>query len=890
MVMNKKYTGIVVSTTHWDRAWYWTFQQFRIRLVQLIDDLIEILSTNPAFTSFTLDGQTAPLEDYLEIKPERRRELERLIRERRLIIGPWYVLPDPFLVSGEALIRNLMLGHKIGEQFGGVMKEGYVPDPFSQIDQMPQILQGFNLCSFLFMRGMGKEFDDIGAEFLWEAPDGSRIFTIYLKEGYFNAGGLGFAVPFADHRGEKPDFDLAVETMRKAAEALKPHSKTGYLLFFNGTDHASAQPELPEMLSYMNQRLPHVHFQQGTISDYVDAALKGHLGLKIHKGEFTGYIHHMIGRSVYSARMYLKQANYQVQTMLEKYAEPFTAYAWLEGKRDYAPFVWQAWKLLLQNHPHDDICGTSTDGVHQDMVSRFKQSLEIGMYVKDKAFVEFAQNINTGAKPGKPIVVYNPLNWERTEVVRMEILFEPGDPLAWSFGVVDADGNNVPYDVLRRKDSYSVELLDCKHYDGVEIQFLARIPGCGYATYYVVPKQNKGRKGILRRRSRPIRATKRSLANEFFRVTVKSNGSLRILDKITKKVYDGCNLLEDMEDDGDEYTYSYIEKSKTFTSQRALVRTFLVSKGSLSATLRVDVRFRIPASLHESRKKRSEKRATCPITSYITLYAGVARIDIRTELENKAKDHRLRVWFPTGFVTDKNCADGHFDVMERQNYFPEKPIERGKSEYYCTNHQGHFVSVSDGEHGLTIAIRGLPEYEIVNSKGTATIALTLLRCIGWLNKSNLMTRDRMAGPDIATPDAQCLGKHTFEYSIVPHRGSWKESKVYKNAHNFSTPVVGYDVKKAGGTLPDILSLVVLEPDELVLSAVKKSEDGNGLIVRFYNIMDYEVKGKLCAYKKFRAASWVNLNEEMVQALPIDEDGSLHLIVGKHKIVTVRLVF
>jgi len=888
--MKKKYTGIVVSTTHWDRAWYWTFQQFRIRLVQLIDDLIEILNTNPEFKSFTLDGQTVPLEDYLEVKPERRSELERLVREKRLIIGPWYVLPDPFLVSGEAMIHNLMLGHKIGNQFGGVMKEGYMPDPFSQIDQMPQILQGFNLCSFLFMRGMGKQFDYLGTEFLWEAPDGSRIFTIYLKEGYFNAGGLGFTEAFRDHRDEKPDFDLAVETMRKAVDALKPYSKTGYLLLFNGTDHAVAQPELPEMLSYINQQLPDVQLQQGTISDYVDAALKWHDGLKVYKGEFTGNIHHLIVRSVYSARMYLKQANYQTQTLLEKYAEPLAAFAWLEGKQDYTPFVWQAWKLLLQNHPHDDICGTSVDEVHQDMVSRFKQSQEIANYVKEKAFMEFAQNVNTEAKPGKPIVVYNPLNWEQTESVRMEILFEHGDQLAKSFSIVDAGGNNVPYQVLGRKDSYRAELLDWKRYDGVEVEFLARIPGCGYATYYVVPKQKKERRQISPGVPKPIRATKHLLENEFFKVTVNSNGSLRILDKIAKKVYNGCNMFEDTEDDGDEYTYSFIERSKTYTTQRALVRTFLVSKSILSATLRVDIRFRIPESLKESRDKRSEKRVACPITSFITLHAGVQRIDIRTEVENNAKDHRLRVWFPTGFVTDKNYADEHFDVVERQNYFPDKPKERGKVEYYSTQHQGNFLTVTNGKDGLTIANKGLPEYEIVNTKGKATIAITLLRCVGWLNKNSLMARNRTAGPCIPTPDAQCLGRHTFEYSIIPHSGSWKESKIYKTAYNFSSPLVAYNIKKGSGPLPDVASLVTMEPDELVLSAVKKSEDGNGLIVRFYNIMDYDVKGKLSAYKKIAKASWVNLNEEMVQALPVSEDGSLHLVVGKHKIMTVRLLF
>jgi mannosylglycerate hydrolase len=858
--------------------------------VQLFDDLLRILAERPDFKSFMLDGQTIPLEDYLEIRPERRSELERFVREKRLIVGPWYVLPDPFLVSGEALIRNLMLGHKIANEFGGVMKEGYMPDPFSQIDQMPQILHGFDLCSFLFMRGMGKEFDDLGTEFLWEAPDGTRIFTVYLKDGYFNVGGLGFREAFADHRDEKPDFDLAVDTVKKAIESLRPFSKTGHFLLFNGTDHADAQPELPQMLTYINERLPDAHLKQGTVSDYVDVALKTHDGLRIHKGEFTGNIHHLIVRSVYSARMYLKQANHSNQTMLEKYAEPLAAFAWIEGKRDYSSFVWQGWKLLMQNQPHDDICGTSIDAVHMDMQNRFKQSQEIGEYVKDKAFGEFAELINTEKNSGLPVILYNPLNWERTEPVRAVFLVEAGMSDLKGFSIVDSNSSVVEHGVIERKQKYCAELLDWRSYEVAEIEFLARIPSCGYATFYAIPETRKRKKRGWLKKDHQIVATKRSISNEFLRVTVNSNGTLRIFDKIGGKVYNGCNLFEDTEDDGDEYSYSFIKRSKTYTTQRAIVRTFLVSKSTLSATIKIDIRFRIPESLNENRDRRSDKRVLCLVSSYVTLRTGVPRIDIATEVVNNAKDHRLRVWFPTGVSANHNYADGHFDVVERQNYFPDRPTGGAKSEFYSTQHQGCFVTVSDKESGLMIANKGLPEYEIVETKGKAAIALTLLRCVGWLNKNNLLTRWRMAGPDIATPEAQCLGKNTFHYSIIPTRGSWNESKTYKQAYNFNSPVVAYGTVRHGGRLPVAASLVRLEPDDLVLSAVKKSEDGNGLIVRFFNISNHEVKGRLSTYRKIEKASWVNLNEDLVRSLHVEEDGTVPLTVVKHKIVTIRLTF
>ena len=135
-------TLLVVSHTHWDREWYLPFQLYRIKLVRLIDRLLAILDSDPAYAYFMLDGQTVVLEDYLEVRPERRADLEGYIRSGRVLAGPWYILPDEFLVGGEAVIRNLLRGHAIARQFGGVMEVGYVPDPFGQISQLPQILRG----------------------------------------------------------------------------------------------------------------------------------------------------------------------------------------------------------------------------------------------------------------------------------------------------------------------------------------------------------------------------------------------------------------------------------------------------------------------------------------------------------------------------------------------------------------------------------------------------------------------------------------------------------------------------------------------------------------------------------------------------------------------------
>jgi mannosylglycerate hydrolase len=881
--MPKKYTAYVVSHTHWDRAWYWPFEQFRIRLVETLDQLIELLKKDPEYKYFVFDGQTVVLDDYLEIKPQMREELERLVKAGRLLVGPWYVLPDEFIVSGESLVRNLMLGHKIAKEFGAVMKEGYVPDSFGHIDQLPQIFQGFDIGSFIFSRGMGEEVKDIGTEFWWESPDGSKVIAVYQWDNYGNFGALGFHEIWGDYRFTEPDLDLAFERAKKESSELMKHARTSNLLMNNGCDHLPPQPQLPRMLKHINEMMQDVHFQHGTFPQFVDALRKSGVEFKTYRGELLSNIHWVILLSVYSARMYLKQQNFKTQTLLERYAEPISAFASVEGKTDFSPFVWQAWKLLLQNHPHDDICGSSVDVVHQDNLSRFSHAQQVGSYVRHYAFEDFGACINTGDRNGKPLLLFNPLNWNRTDLVEAQILFPQGDKISKKFSIVDSAGANIPYQVVSRCPVSRMEILKEGKYDAVDVKLLGKdVPGCGYSTYYIVPS-------VKKRAGARVKAGRNFIENEFIRVRANSNGSLRILDKTTNKVYDSCNIFEDTEDAGDEYTYSYIANSKTFTTRNAKAKVLLVSKGLVSATLKIEIRSRIPISLRMDRKARDIKKIDCPITSYVTLSAAVKRVDIVTQIDNRAKDHRLRALFPSGLVTDRVYADGHFDVVERPAYYPKKPTEKNPFEYYATRNQQVFASVGDGSHWLTVANKGLPEYEILEENGKATIALTLLRCVGWLSRGDLITRPGHAGWFVEAPEAQCLGEHEFEYSVIPASGTWHKAKVYKPAYEFAWPIDHCNIGKQGGKLRDRGLLVGVEPDELVLSALKKSENGNNLVARFYNICDHYVNGRISAYRRIIKANLVNMNEEFIQELAVNDKNQIEMRVGRNEIITVELV-
>ena len=164
----------VVSHTHWDREWYLTQHRFRGMLVEVVREVLDRLEHDDAFEHFLLDGQAIILDDYLEVHPEDEARITALVRRGALAIGPWYILPDEFLVSAEATVRNLMLGHTAGSRVGSVQKVGYMPDSFGHIAQMPQILQQAGIDSFVYTRGNGAEIDALGHEFWGQAPDGSQ--------------------------------------------------------------------------------------------------------------------------------------------------------------------------------------------------------------------------------------------------------------------------------------------------------------------------------------------------------------------------------------------------------------------------------------------------------------------------------------------------------------------------------------------------------------------------------------------------------------------------------------------------------------------------------------------------------------------------------------------
>jgi mannosylglycerate hydrolase len=292
---------LVVPHTHWDREWYLPFEVFRLRLGSVVDGVLDTLERDPSFTSFTLDGQAIVLEDYLEVRPENEGRLQALLDAGRLEVGPSYVLPDEILVGGESLVRNLLLGRRVCRRFAVEPSgAGYLPDSFGHPAQLPQILAGFGIRTFLFSRGMGDEIDDVGVVFRWRAGS-AEVVACQMLPHYDNFARLTW-------------YDDAKERVRGIVERFGELLRgTGQeeIVLANGSDHLPVEPGLPEILSDLERSLG-AGFRIGRYDEYAPRAE----GLPVHAGELVGSRLQNILRGVNSARIYLKQANERAERRL----------------------------------------------------------------------------------------------------------------------------------------------------------------------------------------------------------------------------------------------------------------------------------------------------------------------------------------------------------------------------------------------------------------------------------------------------------------------------------------------------------------------------------------------------------------------------------------------
>lgn len=980
----------VVSHTHWDREWYLTFQQFRLKLVHLIDNLLDLLEDDPAFKHFMLDGQTIVLDDYLQMRPEKEDLLRKHIQAGRIQIGPWHILPDMFLVSPEAHIRNLLEGARRAKRFGARMPIGYIPDAFGHPGQVPQMLCGFGMETAVLWRGVS----DMPAEMWWEAPDGSRVLLAYLRDSYSNGANL----PAGD--------DTAfAERISLAADSLAAHSAVSDQLIMFGTDHMAPPAHTGAAIVHADQALVDAQVLHSTLPDYVErigAQIAKRPGtLPVIRGELRACDRSPLLPGVLSTRIWIKQHNQQSQTLLEKWAEPFSVFSerMFERRvgrtaekrggragsgagrlREVAPIIRHAWRLLMENHPHDSICGCSIDQVHDEMKPRFDQVDQIGEEITFQALQSISEKIDTRCDDAiTAMVLFNPSHHPRRDLVEMALNLpqEVG-----SFEIINADQQIVGHEFARASNAQYANLVLGKEslreaigyihegrvagaaitsvkvtrQDGLVIieavldetgkpniqewqqaeRQIARfeadptvtqfhviahsprtsvvrfvspeIPPMGWAVLWARACEAPPAASAAGLRSwlRPLLPLAMRFAqseigekllgklqrgdetrppfiieNEFFAVEAsKTDGTLRVTDKRNGAVFSGLNRFYDGGDAGDEYNYSPPVEDSLHAPR---VRSLKVFRQAVAPSLEIDLVLKIPAQISADRRSRSGQMIDLPIRTQVSLVPRVARIDIQTEVDNCARDHRLRVHFPAPIAVDAADHDGHFEVVRRAVGAAQKGddwVEDPRPEVP----QGAFTNISHGKIGLMVANRGLPEVEVVPADRGSEIALTLLRCVGWLSRDDLPVRQGHAGPGFETPGAQLPGKWTFDYALIPHAGDWRQACL--PAFGFQSALRGMEAEVHPGELPHQGSFLCHSPQEFVISAVKVAESGAGMLVRGYNISDDPIQLHLKPHGCFAGARLVNLAEEDLAPLVLRDDGSIVHAVRAFEIVSI----
>jgi alpha-mannosidase len=911
--------AFIVSHTHWDREWYQTFHRFRIDMSRVIRGVLDKLDDDPEFRHFLLDGQAVLLEDHLEMFPEDRERLVAHARAGRLSLGPWYILPDEFLVSAEAHARNILIGHQVAEDIGAVQKVGYMPDSFGHVAQVPQLLRQAGIDSFVYTRGNGDEIDALGWEYLWEAPDGSEVIAVNQCGGYCNAAGLGFEEIWHAHTRRELSLERAVDKIRELFEKMAGNTNTAVALINNGCDHFPAQQRFGEVLAALRDAFPDTEFLHAPLAEFIDAVRESKDGLKRHRGELLGGKLHHILSGVWSARMPLKQRNDTCQRWLSDVAEPLAAYGRFVHAWPYpaGPFGY-AWKTLLKNHPHDSICGCSIDEVHEEMGPRFDAVEQTAEQCVRRLMLELAPTFAPQPAGDRETIlaVANPLPLRRREVLERLVVLQPfGEDLS-RLRLLDDKGSDVPFEVVETRflerfwgvdyrqllraeeqherlgvylDTFADRIVrpaaEADSADAfVTIRFLAELPALGHGCFRLcadagavaTSASNEGRVSVEGER----------IENEFLAVRVHPDGRFDLTDKRTGTTLPGLNLLEDVEDVGDEYDWSPAKRGRTLTSEGLRGQVSVVAAGGLRGTLEAAFVWPLPQGIDRKREARSAATVDCGVRVRVTLDAANPVVDVETVFDNRAGDHRLRAVFPTAVTTDRLVSDGHFHVNDRalarpagEDWVQPPPGTMPQQEFSLLE--------SPGGGGLALFNLGLPEIEgVIGDDGTA-MHLTLLRAVGWLSRDDFPTRRNCnAGPTLATPAAQCIGEQHTHYALMPFAQGWIESGVAAACRRWRIPPLAIQ-GVAAGHVAGGAELLRCDSNAVRVTAVKKHEQRDTLVVRLHNLTGEATRAPLLFGRPVRGAWNLDLLEVRKGSQAFSGD-SVELDVGPHRIETLEI--
>lgn len=905
--MEPTYSAHYISGTHWDREWYRPVQEYRLLLVEIIDQLLDVMETSAEFRYFHLDGQTCVLADYLEIRPENRERLAALLRDGRILIGPWFTMPDLFCPGDEALVRNLLMGKRICQEWGvPAMPVAYTCDMFGHPSQMPQIYQGFALPYCVLGRGTN-EFKT-PAFFTWKAPDGTSVFTFKLQdaEGYGAFCGARRALDNLDNTNAPNALADAKKSLRDYANHEISRTNGNTLCLIDAVDHQPPAVNVDRYLKLFHEELPNVSMKHSTLPAFFAEAQDHAHDLPILQGELrepskvrAGYLW-LIPNCV-SARVKMKQANDNCQTLLERWVEPFLALANMQGATIPERFLQLSWEQVLLNHAHDSICGCSIDQVHRDMMYRFDQARILGQQVRAKSFGALTSQFADLAKEKNEftITIANPLPVARREVVTFPVDLPLDYPAAHSegfrshelksFTLHDASGKEVKYQRLSVEPQLSERSkfalpATINHGPGTftRYQVAAEVdmPALGFTSLLVKPN------ATIIRRMGTLRNGPVSAENEFLQIAIACNGTLQLTDKLTGATYTDLLMLEDRSEIGDGWFHGETLNDEIVLSSISTAQVSVLHDGPEMVTFAVTVRLSVPVRYDWHAEKRTAERVDLPVTHQITLRRGAKSVEVETIIENNVEDHRLRLLLPSDAGEATTYLAHHpFDLVERSIALDMETETWQEAEIAEKPFLG-MQAVGTASRGLAfLAAAGMHEGGVVDDL-RRTMQVTLFRSF----RRTVGTMGEIDGLE--------LGTINLKYALMPYAGELPRVVALMQLQALQAGVLtrqtgcldsGYPAMQ--GTAVAVKSYLEQLDKTLVVSTIKAAEDGNGLIVRLWNPNGIAASERLRCYGPITSAVAVTMAEDQLDAstqVSVAGDTVAVTVTPLH-IVTLRIV-
>jgi hypothetical protein len=873
-------TVAIVPHTHWDREWYQPFQSYRVQLVHLVDDLLDLLEGDASFTRFLLDGQTAVVDDYLEVRPEGAERLGRLAAAGRLQVGPWMILMDEFMVSGETIVRNLQRGMARTAELGGSpgATVGYLPDMFGHVAQMPQILRLAGLEHAVVWRGVPAAVT--ATAFWWRAPDGSRVRAEYLYGSYSN----GRDIP------DDPA-QLVARARGYAAELGPAQLPGGAMLLMNGSDHLLPQAWLGHVVDAANGSQDEYRFTITSLGEYVRTQPVDEL-TEWH-GELRSGSRANVLMGVASNRVDVHQEAAAAERAIERRAEPLSALLLPPDRYPHA-LLEIAWRQLVLNSAHDSACACSADEVVEAVRVRYQEARHVGQSLAGDALRQLATEVDA---PAGSTIVVNGAARERGGLVTVAIpgtgpvhlVALDGEPCPTQVTGIHA-GEGISTVVVGQKVRWVLEMMRGPELAGarvarveqqtaadgsVEFAFFDAGPGdpaidleatradllaLGEAGATIVIRQHRApvRDVTFRADAVPgfgwrtyravdgdgpataVRAEGLSLANEHLRVDVDpDDGTLTIAGEGVRVT--GANRYVDGGDGGDTYNYSPPTVDSVVDRPES-VSVAVVESGPVRARLVVSARYALPAgAIGDERRcdRRSDEVVLTEIRTTLELRSRERFLRVHVDVDHRIRDHRLRAHFPLPAAVDGSDAECAFAVVHRGLTSEGGPHEFGLPTFVSRRFVDCAGGSADGDgHDASLALLhdGLLEYEVVDPSGGGRggpqeLALTLIRATGYLSRSQPVLRPNPAGPLDPLEGPQLQQRLALDYAVLPHRGDWREASLHAAADDFLVPLER--LRGGGPGTGRSPSGQILAVSGAVVSAVQRDRDGT-LSVRVVN--------------------------------------------------------